>query len=55
MKVIVKTEYSEEIFVLRGTLLKDVIAFLNTLQANEKLLKEIRRLKIIIDDMVNKK
>jgi len=55
MKVKVITEHGEEVFELRSSFRDEVIAFLNTLEANEKLLKEIKRLKIMINDLVNKK
>jgi len=55
MKVIVKTQYGESVYTLRNSLRNDVVGFLNTLEANEKLLKEIDNLKDTIHRSVNKK
>ena len=55
MKVIIKSQYGESIFSLRDSLRQDVVGFLNTLEANEKLLNEIDNLKDIIHRSVNKK
>lgn len=54
MKVIVKTDFGEEVFDLRNSFRDEVIGFLNTLEANEKLTKEIDRLKNMIHESVNK-
>ena len=55
MKVIIKSQYGESIFTLRDSLRQDVVGFLNTLEANEKLLSEIDNLKDIIHRSINKK
>ena len=55
MKIIIKSQYGESVFTLRDQLRQDVVSFLNTLEANEKLLNEIDHLKNMIHKSVNKK
>jgi len=55
MKVKVTTKFGVQDFDLRDEYKNEVIDFLSTLEANGKLLLEIKNLKTMISDMVNKK
>lgn len=55
MKVKVITKFGDQDFNLRDEYKNEVIDFLSTLEANGKLLLEIKNLKTMIHDMVNKK
>jgi len=55
MKVKIFTNFGEQSFEIRDEYKNEVIDFLSTLEANGKLLLEIKNLKTMISDMVNKK
>jgi len=55
MKVKIFTNFGEQSFEIRDEYKNEVIDFLSTLEANGKLLLEIKNLKTMIHDLVNKK